>query len=208
MQFDLPTRRLEGARLCKDHAEYFYSWLEGEKTQYKEEENKLWIIAVALLVGVIIGSFFIPSEILNTQGFRFLLLSIIYIIGFSTPYIYNRILRLPGLKDSSFTHLVKTGLEPRDIIQINATVVTGALILLTLLSQQGQSTSPTLARHLSTWMGVDSNVLIADMTGTTVIIFGFSAIAVSIIKDIEVGRRLMVAGFVYLFFAILTLTYL
>ena len=165
------------------------------------------ICSLAVLVGGIVASFFIPYGVVNNQGFRFLLLSIIYIIGFSTHYIYNRVLSLGFLKDRSITLIGKGGLESRDIIQINATVITGALILLTLLSQIDETSPPLLATHLGLWLGVSSNIVIADMTGTVVIIFAFSAIAVSIIKDIEVGRRLMVAGFVYLFFGILALTY-
>jgi hypothetical protein len=94
-------------------------------------------------------------------------------------------------------------LEARDIIRINTTVIAGALILLTLL----RSTSSGLGSTMASLSHMSADQLIASMIGIIVLIFAFSSIAVSIFSYIEIGRRLMVAGFVYLFLAILALTY-
>jgi hypothetical protein len=89
-----------------------------------------------------------------------------------------------------------------EIITIDATVIAGSIVFLTLLgiSQQLPGSS------LSNVLGIgDPRSLFSLITATIVAIFAFSAIGASIVKDVEVGRRLMVGGFVYLFFMIFSI---
>jgi hypothetical protein len=138
---------------------------------------------------------------------------LVYVIVFCLPpkkSLYSWILR--KLKRWDLTDQEPTGdpkspyskLQPRDIIQIDATVIAGALILLTLTSFDTPG-KPSSIAHVCQMTGL--NLQSPVITATIVSIFAFSAIATSICEKIEVGRRLMIAGFVYIFWAILLLTY-
>jgi preprotein translocase subunit SecG len=129
-------------------------------------------------------------------------------VAFTTHSIYKRVLQIGILMQISVTHPKYRQLEAKDIIQINATVIAVALILLTLLHSTPESGSSLgLGSIMAALSHMSVDQMIASMTGTIVIIFAFSAIAVSIFSYIVIGRRLMVARFVYLFFRILALTY-
>lgn len=84
----------------------------------------------------------------------------------------------------------------------------GSIVFLTLFNG-GVGDQPISSKNqplgnisLSHFFGISQQELFSLITATTVAIFAFSAVASSIVKDIEVGRRLMVGGFVYLFFMI------
>jgi hypothetical protein len=246
MQFDLITNNVKKrAFLCNKHAEYFSIWFDAEKREREEEKSKVWIYVMAGLLAMFLISYAIPKELtlptgtgINDNGFRFLLLTLIYMVAFSTPNIYNFILhsRFLNLKKISLTHKGKNEISPSNIIQIDVTAIFGVLILMTILSldssRTDQSTAgfnevgcqeyrddpeknpefpktlPPFGRGLVILTCMDPNVLTVHVTGTIVMIFAFSAIAVMIIRYIEVGIRLLVGGFVYLFLAMLVLTYL
>jgi len=97
-------------------------------------------------------------------------------------------------------------MDRKQIIAIDGTVIAGALILLTLLSSVNPNALP--GRGTAMILDITTGDLIPTITATIVVVFAFSAVAASIIEEIEVGRRLMVTGFVFLFFAILSITYL
>jgi hypothetical protein len=140
----------------------------------------------------------IPQE-LNPPGFNFFILSVLYITGFTTPIIYNKFLQLGVLEKMSLTVGSHGGLEAKDIIQIDATVIVGALLLLTLQQVQPAS-DETLPQSNGRTIGSDKNDepqpgyllsklgnitpsrLVVNMTGTIVVIFAFSAVTASIFK--------------------------
>ena len=57
------------------------------------------------------------------------------------------------------------------------------------------------------YYGISVGTLLGNITATIVIIFSISAITTCILYEKERGLRLMIAGFFYLFFAILAMTY-
>jgi hypothetical protein len=193
-------------KLCKEHAEDIFRSLK-EQNSYTEKEivgfNKtIMIIAV---IGILSGIFmFVPianKEVPSyLSGLPYIGFVLGYIISFASPSIYKRVLQIGTLKQMSVVHRVRQ-LESRDIIQIDATVIAGALVLLTLSSSLG------VGGYLAHLLGIQASTVIVNATGTIVVIFASSAIAVSIFRYTEIGRRIMVAGFVYLFFVMLILTF-
>lgn len=196
-------------KLCKKHVDDILSSLKEQNAYYEKEivGFKYVVMIIAVIVGsalsMIVYTKYWPPIPWPFSGIPYLALSLAYIIAFTTPSIYKRVLQAGPLEQISVTHRVRQ-LEAKDIMQINATVIAGALILLTLLQF---SSTIGLGSNLALYLGMSANQMIACLTGTVVLIFAFSAIAVSIFRYTEIGRRLMVAGFVYLFFAILALTY-
>ena len=192
-------------KLCKEHAEDVFRSLK-EQNSYTEEEivgfkYVLIIIAVIVTLSVIFMWIAVNKHITyGLSGLPYLGLVMAYVISFTTPSIWKRVLQIGKLKQISVTHRARE-LEAKDIIQIDATVIAGALVLLSISSSLG------VGGYLAHVLGIQAATVIANVTGAIVLIFAFSAVAVSIFRYIEIGRRVMVAGFVYLFFAMLVLTF-
>lgn len=206
-----------------------------EESRYEEPKTKLGIFIIFGLIVIFVITFFVGdikfgSTGINDWGFRFLLLSFIYILALAIPQIYNYILRsrFLNLKNVSITQWDKNVISPAKIIEIDVTAIFGILILVTILSLDSTSqfdksacvanqqnpdsqyadTLPPLGRGFVLMTCVNPSVLMANVSGTVVMIFSLSAIAVAISKFIEVGIRIMVGGFVYLFLAMLILAYI
>jgi hypothetical protein len=172
----------------------------------------------------------------NSKAPRFSIFlgSIAYIGAFCTPFIYNKILDSVKFKRIVPTRIRESNIEAKEIIQIDATIITGFLIFLTLVTSLSSTESQTistivkdiakkdnipiqkssdsesdssLGAHLAEFGHTTRPALLSNITGTIIIIFAFSAISASIFRSSEIGRRLMVAGFIYIFFAIIPLTY-
>jgi hypothetical protein len=190
-------------KLCEEHAEDIFTSLKERDLEQEIVPFKFVVIIITVIAALSMIFMWIAVNKNNPyglSGFPYLGLVMAYIISFTTPSIYNRVLKIGKLKDISVKDSVRD-LEARDIIQIDATVIAGALVLLTLSSSLG------VGGYLAHVLGVQSVTVITNVTGAIVLIFAFSAVAVSIFRYIEIGRRLMVAGFVYLFFAMLVLTF-
>jgi hypothetical protein len=131
-------------QLYKEHIEYIFRSLKTkEQKGYVEKELiglKYVVIVIAILVGIALPTIFLnlTKSYPGLSGIPFLGLSLAYIVAFTTPSIYKRVLQIGILKQISVTY---PKLEAKDIIQINATVIAGALILLTLLHSTPESGS-------------------------------------------------------------------
>lgn len=150
---------------------------------------------------------FIPTEYISLSknaGLLFLVFG--YIGGFLNPKIYPWFLRLPFVRKYAAKANRLESISPKDLLTIDATMIVGALVLLSLYSINDELSLP--GSGLSCLTGMTSAELIGNTTATVVVLFAFSAIATMAINDIKRGSRLMIGAFVYLFFAIISLTYI
>lgn len=196
--------------LCRSHSDDLYRWLSEQRKddrfeiQFERDDKSKYVIipvAISLVIAGIVYRLLYP---INTDPFYIKLLlfflSLVYIAAFCSPSIYPAILRIGYLRNISLRYYRKMSVT--EIITIDATVIAGSIVFLTLLgiSQQLPGSS------LSNVLGIgDPRSLFSLITATIVAIFAFSAIGASIVKDVEVGRRLMVGGFVYVFFMIFSI---
>jgi putative exporter of polyketide antibiotics len=96
---------------------------------------------------------------------------------------------------SNFKHIKVT-----DLYQINATVIIGVLIFLTL----GGSSNVTP----SSGMTKPSSLLVGVMTASIVFPFALSVIRVAIKNSVDFGIKLTIAGFVYLMVTVILLAFI
>lgn len=188
---------------CEGHSGDLFNWLSVQRDEDKFERNDkspyVIIPLVCIVIAFIIGyRLMYPAESFYLKIGLFFI-SILYIVAFCSPSIYPRVLRIGYLRTFSLQSDRK--LTFGDIMQIDATVIVGSLIFLTLtgINEEEQLLPSTTLSHL---LGVNPQEMLSLITATIVAIFAFSAIATCIVNDIEVGRRIMVGGFVYLFFTI------
>ena len=143
--------------LCSDHIKRFNEWLKNEELQIGSKRNRKWIpiwfsfLAFGILLGIC--GFIFPNYKFLFYNFMLLDLVFVYIGACLNRVIYPWLLtNLLYLKNYVILQLPDHELSRKDVLVIDATVIAGALVLLTMLNTN-LDILPNLGKGLSCIMG-------------------------------------------------------